>query len=80
MPNEIQYLQWVKSYITGLKEPFQNDDPEDQFNKGVLWAAERIENHLTAIIEFISNASDVMPEVMEENVRNKLDKTKHINL
>lgn len=63
MPDiELHYLQMVKSYISGLKMPLETDDPEDMFNKGALWAANRIEEHIEDLCKYATD---------------KLDKTKH---
>lgn len=84
---ELYCLQCIKSYIRGLKKPLENDDPEDLFTKGALWAANCIEDHLDVVFSMANGELHIfikddpnLPEVMKENVRNKLDKTKHINL
>lgn len=43
-------LQWLKSYVSGLKEGLGESDEE--WERGAIWALEKVENHLIHLIAF----------------------------
>lgn len=43
-------LQWLKSYVCGLKEGLVDSDEE--WERGAVWALERVENHLVFLATY----------------------------
>ena len=49
------YLQWIKSYINGMRKGMgRYDFLKDDWSKGALWALEKVDEHIAAISTFIS--------------------------
>lgn len=46
-------LQWLKSYVHGLREGL--GDSDEEWERGAIWALGRVENHLIYLITFFTS-------------------------
>ncbi len=46
-------LQWLKSYVVGLRDGLGESDEE--WERGAIWALERVEKHLIYLITFYTS-------------------------